>query len=482
MTSVSEDVIVVWLTDLPDVIRVRQRSAADAVDRSAQRVHPNLSARTKAVTDCLAGCGLPTDCFGPQDPVVYGLARIEPTFVHDDLRELCAAGKMQREFFSQLSHGASNVGNLFFFRVLDVIPLKHPLVVPALHGHNCFFAQLPSWFVADMLEEIRANTLQPPTWFSYIGGEEAEVCLRVARPFAMLAVTGSLPVVGVCDLGKSRPDLNGKFLWSVGWSRGRRLHGRSDGYHGVLHKLKLGFGAPRFAPPSEERIARSFLEPDTCEEFLVALRASVAAALPRYGVDEALRERFQDLHDWASALQVLSDRLRLPDGRTQAESFGHRYNIVTLVNAFWACGHLKADATLLEASCWILRTCLPPVVADSLVQRFQKEESPTILPSKSLISKLRGRVDVAWMLTFRAELARMISDHGVCIFPFVDSSPQGGRDYEIVVLNVIDKGVLPKLHCCVAFLESRSNQKARGVNHLSFEWPLVRRSPPWGHY
>ena len=77
------------------------------------------------------------------------------------------------------------------------------------------------------------------------------------------------------------------------------------------------------------------------------------------------------------------------------------------------------------------------------------------LPSKASLSRMRGRVDVAWMLKFRSLLQYMMDNGGVTIYPMVDPSPQGGRDYEMVVMSVIASRDLVQLHVYVKELESR---------------------------
>ena len=70
--------------------------------------------------------------------------------------------------------------------------------------------------------------------------------------------------------------------------------------------------------------------------------------------------------------------------------------------------------------------------------------------------RMRGRIDVPWMLTFRKMLNELFqAGTGILIYPMVDSSPQGGRDYEMVVMNMIQETALITLHGNIVKLESR---------------------------
>ena len=59
---------------------------------------------------------------------------------------------------------------------------------------------------------------------------------------------------------------------------------------------------------------------------------------------------------------------------------------------------------------------------------------------------MRGRIDTAWMLTIRGLFQQMSEAGGFVLYPMVDSSSQGGRDYEMMVLNIVREQDLQLLH------------------------------------
>ena len=87
----------------------------------------------------------------------------------------------------------------------------------------------------------------------------------------------------------------------------------------------------------------------------------------------------------------------------------------------------------------------------------------TRVPSQATISRVRARVDVAYMMHFRVTVDDMFDNHGgAAIYATADKSPQGGREYEQVVLFVVKRCVLEVLQCLIQKMESR---RARVANY-----------------
>lgn len=212
-----------------------------------------------------------------------------------------------------------------------------------------------------------------PHWVQARGPDDLRLCLRVASPFAALVATGLRDFIGVCELGKLRSDLQGRHLWSIGWGGDARPNNtRSDSTAHALMPIRDDFLPQRFQRPSRELLEEhAGLEPQSCEQLLSALRLAISKLMPRYVAPSPEdQETFQNLHNMVASLQVFSDRVRgFRSGRALA--VGRKYNVVQLVNAFWACGYLKADGSLREASCWVLRTCLPSAIVPQQVHDLQ---------------------------------------------------------------------------------------------------------------
>ena len=76
-------------------------------------------------------------------------------------------------------------------------------------------------------------------------------------------------------------------------------------------------------------------------------------------------------------------------------------------------------------------------------------------PSQPTISRLRGRIDCSFMLTTRAIIETWMNMGGFVCYPVVDSSEQGGRDYELMVLYMVQRVALARLHHMICFLDAR---------------------------
>ena len=63
--------------------------------------------------------------------------------------------------------------------------------------------------------------------------------------------------------------------------------------------------------------------------------------------------------------------------------------------------------------------------------------------------------DVAWMVTFALMLGEMFNDRGLCSWITWDSSPQGGRDLEVVVFECVATSSLGRLYRDIKALEQR---------------------------
>ena len=100
-------------------------------------------------------------------------------------------------------------------------------------------------------------------------------------------------------------------------------------------------------------------------------------------------------------------------------------------------------------------------VAESLCKDIRGNN--TRVPSSATICRTRARVDAAYMLHVRAMIDEYVHDHvGAAIYAMADKSPQGGREYEQVVLDIVKRCMLGKLQCLIQEMESR---RARSANY-----------------
>ncbi|CAK0890320.1 unnamed protein product [Prorocentrum cordatum] len=145
-----------------------------------------------------------------------------------------------------------------------------------------------------------------------------------------------------------------------------------------------------------------------------------------------------------------------------------KYDAIEIVNMFNASQFLKNDAHLKRACFWAIRSVLPPELAHEYCVSLEMESVTGRFPHKSTLSRMRGRVDVAWMLTARDLFQNMLDVDGIVVFPIPDSSPQGGRDYENAVLTIISRQNLVALRGLSSDLDRRNNTMT--VEQRAADW------------
>jgi hypothetical protein len=473
MESDEEGTVVVWLADLPNEMRIRDRHAQAALidNRHVQRIYPNKIAldidiiRKELLTSGFTG--------GPEiatDPsCVRALIHVRADGLHDELRTTSTHERMHRDFFARLSHGNSNLGFQYYMKVLDIILLPEPLILPKIREERSFFGQLPGEHICDLFEQIcdaNGNEHPLPEWCSRVSRH----CLRTARPFALLTAKGIMKSLSVCNLGPSRDELIGAHSLVIGWpaERARRRFQLQDGEDEYIKRnerelaaLKQYFDstAPRFTQPSQESLqvhSRSnFLNTEMLNQTFGCVRdlvrcVDISGAVVPHDV-------LQKLHAHVASLQSYADGvIEFKGTRMTVQAVNNKYAVVTLIHSFCACGFLKNDDRFRDACGWMLRACLPKEIAEHMTRVLASKDGPKLrLPSGATLSRMRGRLDVAWMLTMRSILHTMMQDGGLVMYPMIDSSPQAGRDYEMMVLNIVAAKHLTSLHVDITKLEQR---------------------------
>ena len=464
----------VWIASLPDVVRVRSvKSAnllgADILDCGIERKKLNELALTDDVREAFAAAEVNSDLWEQPDcALIYGLGLVKPWFIYDHLRSLGPYEKFQREYWSLLSRGVGIVGHCFFFKLLRFLPCSSREPLPQRAGRRSFITELPKHFTTYLMQSIGEN--QPlPDWAT---DTHPRMCVQLPRAWALMLTSNLCDSFSLCELGPSRRDLAGHHVMSIGWSTVH--HGGSR----HLRELRDGFPPLRFQPASLKHMKdHNVTNPRTCSEMLDIIRDAVDPLIHsalRNGDD--LQERVQNMHSGLSSLQFFCDEARVHEFDMHAPSSKCSYSILTLINAFWACQYLKSDHKLRESCIWMLKLTLPKSVATHYCQKLQGSPEPMRLPSASTITRTRGRIDVAWMIIFRKLLHFMLSNGGVSIYPMVDSSPQGNRNYEIVIFNLVRDTRLNAIHSCITQLDYLSRRpRSERIRLWQEEAALMRR-------
>eukprot|EP00972_Heterocapsa_arctica_P111591 16426936-Heterocapsa_arctica.AAC.1 len=150
----------------------------------------------------------------------------------------------------------------------------------------------------------------------------------------------------------------------------------------------------------------------------------------------------------------IADAGGLIDFHTHGKVRSQAFSILYLIRCFLLCQSLTSAAALKTAMCHAARLVMPSKAADIMEGALDNDNSTA--PSPATVSRLRGRIDVSWMLIWRDRIQTWLdSNGGLAVYPGTDSSPQGGRDYQILVLDFIPRAAMPELHAHTVAFDAR---------------------------
>jgi len=215
----------------------------------------------------------------------------------------------------------------------------------------------------------------------------------------------------------------------------------------------------------EEVEAINFYDPEVGEDFAAEVQ-QMAAVLER--LDSQFD--FARLHLYMTAYTGMLDEMRghltlFASGKSRSRA----YDVSYLTRCFFLCDALSNAAALKDVLINAARVLLPLKAAEILQRSLDGDERAPV-PSASTISRLRGRIDMAWAMVWRSRIREWLCQ-GVdpVVYPGTDSSPQGGRDYQILVLDFVAGNDLASLHCDVVALEQRCPSTVDKTNRLAQE-------------
>ena len=120
-----------------------------------------------------------------------------------------------------------------------------------------------------------------------------------------------------------------------------------------------------------------------------------------------------------------------------------------LLTMFCVCKQLRSDSKLYAALMFAIRAVLP----ERLVQSQLDALSRMALPQPWTLTRLRFTLDCAYMVYMRRKWEQWLAT-GCVVYMGVDASPQGGRNYEMLVMQVVLKTCLPMLHSFINCLDN----------------------------
>ena len=116
-----------------------------------------------------------------------------------------------------------------------------------------------------------------------------------------------------------------------------------------------------------------------------------------------------------------------------APSFAFR--VGHLVEVMLCSMFLKSDQSLGQALMTAASLLLPRALADAWIQKLS-DDPDLYMPSPAILSQRRAALDMGFALFQQAQIKQALQS-GAFLYAMTDSSPQGGRDYEITVLDMI---------------------------------------------
>ena len=415
----------VWLSTLPDTKQgLSYRSDPDAALRYSKKTKVVLNA---AAADLAAMKSLKLQGEWSEDDIapnaVIALAKVQPEFVCHHLQHLSPSQKIQRQFWHSVGPGEET--SIFFFKVLEVraLPRCVKLAEWACLQNHAFFSVLDD-FSLNTLEEVWRQGVQQH------GFQEPPIdVVRLPLCFAAMVANKTWGSFAVCDMSLSAT--KGKGGWHLGL--------RSD--------MRAGFEAIPWRIDPQELAEFSIQDPDSAEKFLDEIKDVI------YNLQLGQAVDLERLHFYMTAFAGYTHELR---GLIEFHRYGKRvqnqaFGLVYLIKCFLLSQSLRS-ASLLKTALHSAAAILLPKQASQIMQAALDTNSNSV-PSASTISKARGRIDVSWMLLWRERIKAFL-DEGAVVYLGTDSSPQGGRDYQIVVLDIVKKVDLAALHVSVMRLES----------------------------
>ena len=318
-----------------------------------------------------------------------------------------------------------------------------------------------------LLFEVRAATLleEPQVWFTFSGrrggsffteleaGQEQRLrtvlpqdshpvfrypflgVLRIPHPYAMFFLKGFWKTVVVPDLATA---------WNhdaYGVSKGRKF---VAGLVGAQRKRQQSWPAirrfgdrPALADADAAREVGSAKQVDVIHDCgkLWGL-ADCVAALGQGLVSEIDPQVWKDFvegfrYQHAEGLLLASQRHAYVAGGRESFSFqiGH------LVETMLCSMSLSNDDDLAQALQLAACLLLPEKLAQSWITRL-REDCRKYMPSKAIISQRRAALDMGYAC-LQQEWVKQRLEQQAFFYALTDSSPQGGRDYEVTVLDVV---------------------------------------------
>lgn len=391
---------------------------------------------------------------------IVGLILLSLMCQHHALQPLNEEMQAQHDFWCSLS-GTPLDGNLFFFNVLKVEATTYglPLAETSTGRNTCFFHLDHAWaaraFTPEMLG-ISQHRLQK--WKQHSQERIPTLTLRVPKAIALLALRETWSTLAV-------PESLHQVNLSAGWLSKHVL--KTD----TFHELKMLHKA--FSSCDPDRLGVSWaLEEATPDSFDVVTRQGrlhLQGLLQELGMVLFQGRPMTDEARWKLQVKLLSAAQGLQNSELAENFFRQesnflqkcrKYSAIKLLNFFWVSGALQNDKDLretLKQACLVSMPHRSSQQAVSFIDGTGLDHDKLRVPSTATLSRVRGRLDVAWMLYFREHVVMpklaCSNGRGIRIYVQTDATWQARQEYQVTLLNLVDVSDLQELYkdcsCCV---------------------------------
>ena len=169
-----------------------------------------------------------------------------------------------------------------------------------------------------------------------------------------------------------------------------------------------------------------------------------------------------DVQQTCHRMQCLFGKVAIHEAALQhGKDARHRFQGSLLLSCFILSMSVRSatyGSTFLSALASAVSIVTPPDIREAAVDAVKEMHASRRLPSKSTLGRLRFRMDIVIMLFWRSRFQTWFETavSKVHIFLGIDASPQGGRDYEMILLRILEKEHMPQLFENVLILEQIS--------------------------
>lgn len=410
----------VWIASFPAFVR-----------QFGRKLFPNRDAQTGTLKDVTAKADVP-DAQGHPGNIILGAAAVRLVSICDDLEPLSPAEREQYMYWRRAAPAgvASLSGRLYRFVVDEAVALVNPAPF-----QQCSAAR-PHGFAIPMEEQQPERLIDDlPDCPGWLADDPCVMCLRLPLAYASCVVQGVWGTFLVPDFsggsGEGGPGADGthdrasKTCWDMQWQR-------------------LGISVEHLPRPRVNLGDQAFeafaFDAGFATECADVLRTAVARLdtdrddLERLGLLERVARACRGLQRFVDDMDAVMFRKRLRDfgGSRGGVDVLHNnvpYNAAFMINVLVQADMLRSDADLSDHVKRSVRMLLPPCLAAPVCELVDNAK----LPHKSTISRWRLLLDTSLMLWHRGQRGASVSNAGFVRWMMVDSSPQGHRDYEMVM-------------------------------------------------